>query len=96
MAHRAANGWISPFPSDYDFTVDMGRRSPKLRKPSGIFVHGSPRTVVAMNYAGIEDSALLTFKLPPDPGRLRDLARALQGLADDIENDPYGSRTFSK
>jgi hypothetical protein len=48
-----------------------------------------------MNYAGFDDSALMTFTLPREPERLRDLARALRGLANDLENDPYGTRRSS-
>jgi len=96
MAHRAANGWISPFPDDYNFTVDISHGGKRvLRRPTGIFVHGSSRTGVAMNYAGFDDSGALTFDLPTDTARLRDIARAIEGIADDIDNDPYGTRRFS-
>jgi len=87
LAHKAANGFIAPRPSGSEFTVVEERRGGKevKHKPSGIFIHGDHRVGVYMNYAGLENSAWSTFQLPTDPAFLRQVAEAINLMAEQIE-----------
>lgn len=88
MAHKAADGFIAPRPTKSEFTVieylDNGRE--KRRRPSGIFVHGNRGNGIFLNYAGLKSSSLSAFKLPSDPQYLRDIATALEMMADELES----------
>ena len=86
MARRAANGFIAPKPSNYEFVVTEGREPEKTAYfPSGVFIHGDHHVGVFMNYAGLDDSAWSTFVLPTDPSFLREIANAISLMADHIE-----------
>ncbi|WP_375455496.1 hypothetical protein [uncultured Methylobacterium sp.] len=85
-AHKAANGFIAPFPGDADFTiVEHGKRGKETtHRATGVFIHGDSMAGIYMNYAGIS-SAWSTFELPNDPDLLREVAAAIELMADDIE-----------
>jgi hypothetical protein len=57
-------------------------------EPRGIYMHRNSAQVF-LNYSGADNCP--TFYLPVDPGDLREIARALQKLAKDIESPGQGA-----
>lgn len=86
MAHKTPRGgWIAPY-SEQDKHPVIERKDGKDKKhyPTGIYVHGRYSVGVWMSYAGI-DSSIESFLLPSDTNILRDIAEAIENIADDID-----------
>ena len=85
MAERIAKGIICPTPEDCAYSVTTYGRVDKTYNPSGVFLSGNKQGYrMTLEYAGI-NGELDGFHLPSDPEFLRDIANAIEMIADEIE-----------
>lgn len=84
MAKPLRGGYIVSRPPDVSYTVEVLRDGNRITvEPNGVVVQGGRGLGVWINHAGVDDGIL--FQLPEDPGFLRGIADAINGLADKIE-----------
>lgn len=79
MLSKTRNGWIAPKPDKCRYIVNG-------KHPTGVFIQYIPRAVTSLEYAGSGVEAGDGFELPSDPTFLRDIAAAINSLADEIES----------
>lgn len=86
MAHRAGNGWIAPLPDGETVEVSDWQTDEAVQS-TGIFVHRDRRTVF-LNFAGLPDGKQADdFRIPGSAFLLRELAKALELVAADIDQE---------
>lgn len=78
MPVKTRQGWIAPKPEGCRYEVNG-------EHPSGVFVQHIPRAITSLEYAGSGADAGEGFELPSDAAFLRDIAAAINRVADEIE-----------
>jgi hypothetical protein len=85
MAKRISTGIICPTTAAHEYFVTTYGKDKKTYKPTGVFLAGNKQGLkMTLEYAGI-NGALDGFHLPRDPEFLRDIAKAFEMIADEIE-----------
>lgn len=83
MAKKVKNGYVAPKPANVTYTVNG-------TSPSGVFVQLVGFHAVEMHYAGTGVATADAFILPNDPKFLRDISRAINKVAKEIEDHQNG------
>lgn len=79
MPKKTKQGWVAPLPGSVQYRVNM-------QQPTGVFVQFIKGSNPSLQYAGAGTAAGPGFELPYDADFLRDIADALNRVADEIDN----------
>jgi hypothetical protein len=77
MPKPVHNGYFIPIPKGIEFDIAAGT-------PQGIYLHHNVRTAF-IDYAGLGGKQPRSFKMPGNTNFLRELAEAIELLANDID-----------